>query len=282
MGNESVQPPCVVLAGQFQQGKSTFVNCMLRGRYALEGQLTQTTSCVVQYVETSNELCVWKIDMRGRRISLGCDLSKTIQTNPGCRRFVVEVPSESLRNVSLVDAPGWGAGREDNAVALESLNGASLVVYVVSKELDKADIEFLCKVKDRRVRYVVLLNCRNKDNPSPDDDSQAQLCANIYGALRQNSLTSFLIRYPAEHCIAAINLKWAKYGVGLLDDPQSELEKTQLDEILNRRLELKDLRGDKDGSLRESRMSEFSRFMMQVVRIIHRISQRGKNGHYRM
>ena len=41
--------PTLVILGQFQNGKSTLLNCLLGGEYAIQGEGLATTNCIVRY-----------------------------------------------------------------------------------------------------------------------------------------------------------------------------------------------------------------------------------------
>jgi len=265
--------PRLVLAGQFQQGKSTFINCLLKGRYAIEGERTRTTSGVIRYVYSKGGFRVCSVDASGRRRVLPGGLSETIKSCANSKDIEAGVPSEVLKLFEVHDTPGWGVDKLDDKIAARSIEDATFVIYVVSRSLDEADCAFLRLIQKKRKYFSILLNCQNKENPSPDEDCQKDVCKAILGALKQRGLHRFLIRYPSGLGVAAANLKWAKYAIGLLDDPQTENEQNQLDEVINKRKELKDIAGDKVAALSESRFEDVATFACHAIKLISEIRE---------
>ena len=266
----SGQLPRIVLAGQFQQGKSTFVNCILRGRFAIEGRQTETTRSIVRYVYNKDCFEIRQLLPNGRRRLLGCDLTVTTNSNRDCH-YEIGVSSTALLHCNLVDVPGWGANDHDNKLAVDSLEDASFLIYVTGRTLEKMDFEFLREVQRRHVYFTVVLNQKDMSNPDPEDEVQGSICRNIFGQLKQRELLRYYVRYPGESHVASVNLKWAKYGVGLLGGSLDAEDESQLQQVLH---ELSDLQGDLNMTLKKSKLPEFGLFVKNAVSVIEALRGR--------
>ena len=260
----SGQLPRIVLAGQFQQGKSTFVNCILKGRFAIEGRQTETTRSIVRYVYNKDCFEIRQLLPNGRRRLLGCDLTVTTNSKRD-GLYEIGVPAPALVHCNLVDVPGWGANDRDNKLAVDSLEDASFLIYVTGRTLEKMDFEFLREVQKHHVYFTVVLNRKDTSNPDPEDEVQRGICRNIFGQLKQRELLRYYIQYPCESHVASVNLKWAKYGVGLLGGSLDAEDESQLQQVLH---ELSDLQGDLNKAFAESRLPEFSLFVRHTVSVL--------------
>jgi len=218
----------VLLAGQYQNGKSTLINCLLGGKYAVEGEVDglHTTAYRTVYAYSPDKVRYYKVAAGGRRVLLKGGLSTTIDRKSGDVHFEAEIPSPMLKTMTLVDAPGWGAEDSDDKQAEQSLQNVDFVVYLAqARQLSKEDKNFLRLLKKKRTYFCIVLNAR--DRTDPQDVSLQNVCSAISGTLKQIGLDEQYVQYPAEFGLCVVNLLWAKYGKHLLDKPETQREKQQ-------------------------------------------------------
>jgi small GTP-binding protein len=128
----------LVVIGEFNAGKSAFVNALVGARVLEEGVTPTTTKLqVLQYGET-----------RGRMIdSSGAD--------------VVTAPVPFLQDINIVDTPGTNAiFREHERLTNEFVPQADLVLFVTSvdRPFTESERAFLQNIRDWGKKIVVVIN----------------------------------------------------------------------------------------------------------------------------
>ncbi|MEO8523039.1 MAG: dynamin family protein, partial [Acidobacteriota bacterium] len=128
----------LVIVGEFNAGKSAFINAIVGSRVAIEG-VTPTTAQinVLQYGETVTQ------EARG----------------PALR--VITAPAPLLREIHIVDTPGTNAIlREHEAITAEFVPRSDLVLFVTSADRPFTETEraFLEQVRGWGKKVVVVIN----------------------------------------------------------------------------------------------------------------------------
>lgn len=128
----------LVVAGEFNAGKSAFINALL-GERILEEGVTPTT----------------------RRIHLLRHGAEVTRTSPEPALEVVTAPVELLRDLNLVDTPGTNAiHRDHEAITKEFVPRSDLVLFVTSADRPFTESEraFLAGIRDWGKKIVVVIN----------------------------------------------------------------------------------------------------------------------------
>jgi small GTP-binding protein len=128
----------LVIVGEFNAGKSAFINAIVGSRVALEG-VTPTTAQinVIKYGDTVQD------EVRG----------------PALR--VITAPAPLLREIHIVDTPGTNAiMREHEAITAEFVPRSDLVLFVTSADRPFTETEraFLEQVRGWGKKVVVVIN----------------------------------------------------------------------------------------------------------------------------
>lgn len=128
----------LVIVGEFNSGKSAFINALVGGTVAAEG-VTPTTAQinVLQYGET--------LERTVREASL----------------HVITAPAEILRDIHIVDTPGTNAIiREHEAITAEFVPRSDLVLFVTSADRPFTETEraFLEQVRNWGKKIVIVIN----------------------------------------------------------------------------------------------------------------------------
>jgi small GTP-binding protein len=128
----------LVVVGEFNAGKSVFINALL-GRAVLPEGVTPTTSriCLLQYGASE-----------AREVSEG-------------GREVFSAPVDLLREIQIVDTPGTNAlEREHEALTRDFVPAADLVLFVTSADrpFTESERSFLESVRTWGKKIVVVLN----------------------------------------------------------------------------------------------------------------------------
>ena len=216
----------VLLAGQYQNGKSTLINCLLGGDYAIEGDGCHTTAYRTIYSYSEGATKYYKVNTNGKRELLKDGLAQTIRHDGRDIYFEAHVPSPVLKTMTLIDAPGWGAEDADDKQAELSIEDVAYVVYLAqTMQLSQDDKNFLRLLKKHNKFFCALLNAR--DNTDPQTESLQDICAAIVGSIKQIGLEGQFVKYPSATGLAVVNLLWAKFGRHLLDSPSTDRVKRQ-------------------------------------------------------
>ncbi len=128
----------LVVAGEFNSGKSAFINAFLGQELQTEG-VTPTTSQIflLKYGEVTNQV-------------------------PGDKGVWVQTaPIEMLKKISIVDTPGTNAIlREHEALTAEFIPRSDLVLFITSADRPFSESErtFLAQIRDWGKKIVLLVN----------------------------------------------------------------------------------------------------------------------------
>jgi small GTP-binding protein len=128
----------LVIVGEFNSGKSAFINALVGSKVAEEG-VTPTTAQinVLQYGDT--------LDRKVREANL----------------HVITAPAEILREIHIVDTPGTNAIiREHEAITAEFVPRSDLVLFVTSADRPFTETEraFLEQVRSWGKKVVIVIN----------------------------------------------------------------------------------------------------------------------------
>ncbi len=127
----------LVIAGEFNSGKSALINALLGERYLAEG-VTPTTA----------EINILRYGEKGQQ-----------RTERGIR--IVSYPAPFLQEINLVDTPGTNAVlREHEEITREFVPRSDLVLFVTSADRPFTESEraFLSAIKDWGKKIVLIIN----------------------------------------------------------------------------------------------------------------------------
>jgi small GTP-binding protein len=128
----------LVVAGEFNAGKSAFINALLGDKYLEEGVTPTTTR--VHLIRHGRELQNETLEAALDRIS---------------------IPAEILQDINIVDTPGTNAiHREHEAITREFVPRSDLVLFVTSADRPFTESEraFLQGIRDWGKKIVIVLN----------------------------------------------------------------------------------------------------------------------------
>lgn len=152
----------LVVAGEFNAGKSAFINALLGQNLQIEG-VTPTTSQIylLKYGEET-------------------------QQTPGDKGIWVQTaPFDVLRKISIVDTPGTNAiVREHEALTAEFIPRSDLVLFITSADRPFTESEraFLTQIRDWGKKIVLVIN---KVDILPDEQSVDQVIGFVTESARK-------------------------------------------------------------------------------------------------
>ncbi len=128
----------LVIVGEFNSGKSTFINALV-GQRVLEEGATPTTR-------------------RVQMLTYGPEVSHTVST---AALDVVTAPVEMLRQIHIVDTPGTNAiFREHEAITVDFVPRADLVLFITSADRPFTETErgFMAAIREWGKKILVVIN----------------------------------------------------------------------------------------------------------------------------
>ncbi|MGE0731619.1 MAG: dynamin family protein [Acidimicrobiia bacterium] len=161
------EPFRLVVAGEFNAGKSSIINCLLGEKDLLHVGVTPTTGAITElWYGTDDHGEVW-VDGRqiasGTRDEIASYADQRTEEGRGIanRRATIRLVSDSavLKDLIIVDTPGLGASPRDDEITKENLYLADAAIVVVSarqpgSEATKRLAEWL-RMSRRRVLAAV-------------------------------------------------------------------------------------------------------------------------------
>lgn len=128
----------LVIVGEFNSGKSTFINAFLGQRLLKEGVTPTTTQVnILRYGEVSE------------RVPVDADTQ------------IITAPADILKDISIVDTPGTNAiQRRHEAITAHFIPRSDLVLFVTSADRPFTESErlFLERIRDWGKKLVIIVN----------------------------------------------------------------------------------------------------------------------------
>lgn len=152
--------PTITIFGNFQNGKSTLVNCLLKSDMAKVGGVGLS-------VTRNNTRYIYGNDLRyAIRRSDGSEsiiIDEWELDSLGCRdEVIIYMPNRLLQVFDLVDTPGYNASEHDNSVADSIIKHTDFAILLVhNKGLSDNEKEIARKLSSADIPFIVVMNCYN-------------------------------------------------------------------------------------------------------------------------
>jgi protein-L-isoaspartate(D-aspartate) O-methyltransferase len=162
----------IAVTGCFQNGKSTFINCLLDDYVAQTGWGDSTTH--ISTVYKRGEIQTVKLYTRNGKKFEDMYLHEFLAIDGRGRRneyigAEIEIWKPILANFNIIDTPGFDANAEDEKRAIESLNGSNFAIFVASnqKGLSETEKSVLQRIASLKIPYIIILNCVSHERWEP-------------------------------------------------------------------------------------------------------------------
>ena len=158
--------PKISVVGCFQNGKSTFINCLLDKLVARPGDGRATTKISTRYRWGESTNVSFRTNQGLEPITLEeylkcANISQISQTSAFQAEF--SLPTEILRNIELIDTPGFDANEQDTDNVTRSLDEANYAIVVLTNKrtLGEPEARMFEFIKSKNIPYAVIMNCRD-------------------------------------------------------------------------------------------------------------------------
>lgn len=224
------------VVGAFQNGKSTFINCLLDGVYARigDGRRTTVQNTYYRYGETD---WVYYLDAKRKVIKesdLPTFLSNDWTKDTNIRYVEVTAWKPVLQHLTFVDTPGIDANEKDNdcvAFALKELDAAVFVLR--NKDISQPEMKLMTDLGNHGIPFFVVINCHptgaNILSWAPTSKQNQTILEN--GLKPKISQLDIKPQSIAGNSILPVNLMWYWYATGKWQQEDEASKETLLENI---------------------------------------------------
>lgn len=199
--------PTISIFGDFQNGKSTLVNCILGQEIAAVGGkgLSVTKNNIRYTYGTNRRYSIHKSD--------GSHYIPTHETDvlvlDSTDEIVLTISNKILQNWDLVDTPGFNANENESKAAEYMIRHSDFAILLIhNKGLSKVEKEIAYKLSSQNVPFVVLINCYNDifEQWSPSNKNNQSIADSVRSELSFPG-SSFFHQF-GENGVFTANLIW--------------------------------------------------------------------------
>ena len=163
------RPVRVAVIGEFNAGKSSFINALLGGEVVPVGVLP-TTATLNWLAWAPDRFARIVLGGRDDRIVTHRELEATLEQvgTSSVQRVLLYAPLEPLRRIELIDTPGFNAPESAHAVtALGALEEAHIALFLLdaTQPLKASERAVLEEVRRRGLPLLVLVNKSDRLDP---------------------------------------------------------------------------------------------------------------------
>lgn len=217
--------PVIGIFGNFQNGKSTLINCLLRDSLAKVGGKGMSVTDVNTRYTYGQEFIVKAIkDGKVVQEMRNAEKYKYFRVSERVDEVVLQIKNNVLKEYDLLDTPGLDANEQDTEQALNSIVKCDFAILVLRNKGSSQTEKALAKsLYTKHIPFVVLINCYNsidiEGSWSPVSRHNRLIGHNIIADLKSSGITPFLSKgYPQ---ILLVNLIWEWIALDITDEDES-------------------------------------------------------------
>lgn len=210
--------PQTTVAGAFQNGKSTLINCLLDDQYAPMGKGTRTTACCSYFLFGEAEIATFVHGDTGKEEVLDRreDIFDPAFSCTGKDYLKITCWKPLLQKVILVDTPGFDANKEDDEAARNAVRKSEIVIFVHdTRQLDESARQILKTIQREGKHLLFLMNCKDDLHWHPSDEKNMHLAGVLENQLQEMGLDDSLLRINGRR-VWNCNPVFAWYALGHL------------------------------------------------------------------
>lgn len=217
--------PTIGIFGNFQNGKSTFINCILQDALAKVGGRGMSVTDVKTHYKYGPKFVV-KAMKDGAVVQKMENVEKYKYFTPSGHidEIVVQVKNNALKEYNLLDTPGLDANEQDTALALNAVDDCDFALLVLrNRGVSQTEKSLARSLYAKHVPFVVLINCYNsvdiENSWLPTSKHNKTIADNIIADLKASGITPFLSKgYPQA---LKVNLAWRWIALDIAEDDES-------------------------------------------------------------
>jgi len=186
--------PHVAVVGCFQNGKSSLVDCLLDGVVARPGMQLATTRRTTRYrYGETRSVHLLAEEGQWRSATLAEFFHQTpVPPPPATCPWQAEMTlwRPLLRDICLIDTPGFDSDGQDTAVAAHALDGADYALLVLGNQrtMTQAEVGLATLLGQLRLPFAAVMNCTDRGRWHPDHPQNRKIAAENQATLRSLGL----------------------------------------------------------------------------------------------
>lgn len=220
------------ILGAFQNGKSTFVNCLL-------DDLVARTGCYGKSVTSINTKYKYGDIQNVEYFSYSKLLS-----NPSLHNFIsakslnkeidrieVSLWKPILNEINLIDTPGFNANEKDTKMAISSLKDLDIAILIINnKGLSTTELEIMDYLNTFHIPFFVIMNCLNRsgDSWNPNSKFNIRIKNEVLATIRSKGIVPEAINGEQ---IWLANFLWFWYSSEQYINDEEEMQKEYLEDL---------------------------------------------------
>ncbi len=237
MLNEKIN---VGIVGGFQNGKSTFVNCLLDDLVARTGgDGISVTSVNTKYTYGDYQKVSYLTEGKKSHSVSMSDFVNTIKFSNKIDEILIKLWKPILKSINLIDTPGFNANENDSQTALNAIRDIDLAIVLINnKALSNIEWDIMLRLTQKRIPFYLIMNCMNIMGKSwfPLSDFNHQIIQDIESNLLARNIKPQLVSGKTIWCV---NLQWFFYVTEhfqIMDIEKKESIEEDVSAYLRRRL----------------------------------------------
>ncbi len=204
----------VGIIGGFQNGKSTFVNCLLDDMVARTGgEGVSTTSINTKYIYGETQSVSYFSNGNIVGTATVKEFVHTETFSEDIDEILVTLWKPLLKKINLIDTPGFDANDHDSKMAENYLEHIDVAIVIMNnKGLSETEWKILQLLKELNIPFFIIMNCTNKLSGStwlPQSSFNKNLVKEVISTLNNRNMKPELID---NKIIYDVNLLWFWYA----------------------------------------------------------------------
>lgn len=218
-----INKPTIGIFGNFQNGKSTLINCILKDSIAkVGGKGMSVTDVNTRY--TYGPRLVKTIKRNETQEIKNNDNYRTFSVSDHVDEIVYQLENNALKEFDLLDTPGIDANDQDTEMAMNAITKCNFAILVLrNKTISQQEKKLAKSLYTNNIPFVVLINCYYdvgiEGSWQATSKHNMQIGKDIMADLKLLGITLFRVKgYPQ---LLIVNLIWKWISLGITDTDES-------------------------------------------------------------
>ncbi len=220
------RPLRVAVVGEFNAGKSSFINAWL-GRPVAPVGVVPTTAKTHRLAWAPDPYVRIEYTSGLERVVPHAELTRELAAAEDVRRVVIFAPHESLRHVELIDTPGFNSGDDAHADEVSgALSEAHVALWLAdaSQPLKASERDQMLEIQRLGLPLVVVVNKLDRLQP----EQRGGVLEHVRGALEEQQIE---VKYPLLGVSARQAIEPAERGASGWEQVEVLLDRLRQDAV---------------------------------------------------
>lgn len=199
----------IAVLGNFQNGKSTLINCIIESDIAKVGGMgVSVTHTNIRYTYGDSDK-VTIVDHYGKKrmVPLMDYIAK--QDEISAKEIIIKTNCSNLKYFDIIDTPGSNANEHETSIAIETLEEINFAILLLrNKDISKEEKKIAIQLAINNIPFICIINCFDEifDNWNPKTEQNERIMRTVLAELETNGC------YPVSKLkikpVYVVNLMW--------------------------------------------------------------------------